>query len=196
MYPALPPHRMADKLHNTTKKNRCWLSQKDCRQRAARSITKYVDISLLFVFLVCVQQEQPVKVMLLLCRSAAALQFHRQSWSRLPSSLLPTASPCCGNVLWCTERAQLPKKKVHAENLNLVYMKPSAFKLLAVSPQVEEAIWFPCILSRKNFRYHLFFRGLKLTCVYLKTSACLANTNMQLWFSGTHYLTSWYVPRG
>lgn len=109
---------------------------------------------------------------------------------------LPTASPCCGNVLWCTERAQLPKKKVHAENLNLVYMKPSAFKLLAVSPQVEEAIWFPCILSRKNFRYHLFFRGLKLTCVYLKTSACLANTNMQLWFSGTHYLTSWYVPRG
>lgn len=36
-------------------------------------------ISLLFVFLVCVQQEQPVKVMLLLCRSAAALQFHRQS---------------------------------------------------------------------------------------------------------------------
>lgn len=153
-------------------------------------------ISLLFVFLVCVQQEQPVKVMLLLCRSAAALQFHRQSWSRLPSSLLPTASPCCGNVLCCTERAQLPKKKVHAENLNLVYMKPSAFKLLAVSPQVEEAIWFPCILSRKNFRYHLFFRGLKLTCVYLKTSACLANTNMQLWFSGTHYLTSWYVPRG
>lgn len=32
-------------------------------------------ISLLFVFLVCVQQEQSVKVTFLLCRSAVALQF-------------------------------------------------------------------------------------------------------------------------
>lgn len=152
-------------------------------------------ISLLFVFLVCVQQEQPVKVMHLLCRSAAALQFHWWNRSRLHSSLLPTASPCSGNVLWCTERAQLPTE-VHTENLNLVYMKLSAFKLLAVSPQVKETTWLPYVLSRKNLRYHLFFKGLKLTCIYLKTSACLTNTNMQLQFSGIHYLTSWYMPRG
>lgn len=152
-------------------------------------------ISLLFVFLVCVQQEQPVKVMLLLCRSAAALHFHRWNWFRLPSSLFPTASPCCGNVLWCTERAQL-LKEVHIENVNLIYMKPSAFKLLAVSPQMEDAIWLPYIRSRKNLSYHLFFKGLKLTCVYLKTSACFTNRNIQLRFSGTHYLTSCNMPRG
>lgn len=152
-------------------------------------------ISLLFMFLVCVQQEQPVKVMHLLCRSAAALRFHRWNWSRLPSSLLPTASPCSGNVLWCTERAQLPTE-VHRENRDLVYMKPSAFNLLAVSPQVKETIWLPYIPSRKNLRCHLFFKGLKLTCIYLKTSACLTNTNMQLQFSGMHYLTSWYTLRG
>lgn len=152
-------------------------------------------ISLVFVFLVCVQQQQPVKVMLLLCRSAAALQFQQWNWSRLPSSLLPTASPRCGNGLWCTEKAQLPTE-VHTENLNLVYMKPSAFKLLAASPWVEEAICRPCISRRKNLRNPLFFKGFKLTCIYPKTSACLTNTNMQLQFSGTHYLLSWYMTRG
>lgn len=74
------------------------------------------------------------------------------------------------------EKAQLPTE-VHRENLYLVYIQPSAFKLRALTPQVGEVIWFPCI-PRKNLRHHLFCRGLRLSSVYLKTSACLTNTNM------------------
>ena len=99
----------------------------------------------------------------------------------------------CAVLHW--ERAQLPTE-MHTEKLYLVYIQPSAFKPLALTPQVGEVIWLPCVWSRKNLRCHLFCRGLRLPSVYLKTSACLTNTNMQLGFPGTHYLTLWYMPRG
>lgn len=99
----------------------------------------------------------------------------------------------CTVVHW--KKAQLPTE-VHTENLYLVYIQPSAFKPLAPTPQVGEAIWLPCVWSRKNLRYHLFYRGLRLPSIYVKTSACLTNINMQSGFPGTHDLTLWYMPRG
>lgn len=64
------------------------------------------------------------------------------------------------------------------------------------SDPTGEAIWLPCVPHKENLRYHLFSRGLRLPSAYLEPSACLTNTNMQLGFPGTHYLTLWYMSRG
>lgn len=70
--------------------------------------------------------------------------------------------------------------EVHTENVNLVDTKHEAFKLLAVSPQVEDAIWLPYILSRKNLRYYLFSR--------IKANMCLSQ-NISLLHKYKHAIT-------
>lgn len=70
--------------------------------------------------------------------------------------------------------------EVHTENVNLVDTKHEAFKLLAVSPQVEDAIWLPYILSRKNLRYYLFSR--------IKANMCLSQ-NISLLHKHKHAIT-------
>lgn len=123
---------------------------------------------------------------LLLCRPAAIPHCHRRSWSRFP------VHPC-GQPTLAAQMCSLQKRIQKIYTLSIYNLQFS--NCWALTPQAGEAIWLPYVPSRKNLRYHLFSRGLRLPSAYLKTSACLTNTNMQLGFPGTHYLTLCYMPR-
>lgn len=188
MYPPPPPLQMADKLQNNTKKNHCWFSQKDCRQIAARSITKYVDVSVWSHCCLCFWFVYGRNSQSRWCFRCADLLQHPSFTSETDPGFPVSCSPQLPHAMgMCSGALGEPSSLRKCRKL-----KPcphETFSFQTISPQVEEAIWLPCILSRKNLRYHLIFKGLKLTCVYLKTSACLTNTNMQLWFSETRYHT-------